>query len=280
MTTTKARPAQSELAHSSPRDVRLFTIPGSHPGVAVQRMLEYKGIAYKRTDLLPVAVVGGVRALRFLAIRFRRSRSTAGGSRARPRSRVSSSGSCPGRRSSPPIRITGPRSRRPSASATRTSSTASARSSCGCSRRTRRRCQASWRARRSAFRTAWGPGWPARSSPSMPALTTSAMTTCATTSRPSPECCSGSTTGSPTACSAAETLNAADFQIAPSLRLAMSFDDVRPAIERRPAGRLALRVVPDYPGRIPPTLPAAWLEPLLAAADGGTPETARQPLPA
>ena len=76
-----------------------------------------------------------------------------------------------------------------------------------------------------------------------------------------------------------ETLNAADFQIAPSLRLAMSFDDLRPVIERRPAGRLALRVVPDYPGRIPPMLPAAWLKPLLAAA-GGTPETARQPLPA
>jgi glutathione S-transferase len=59
-----------------------------------------------------------------------------------------------------------------------------------------------------------------------------------------------------------EELNAADFQIAPSLRLAMSLDDLRPAIENRAAGRLALRVVPHYPGRIPPTLPAAWLEPL------------------
>jgi glutathione S-transferase len=59
-----------------------------------------------------------------------------------------------------------------------------------------------------------------------------------------------------------EELNAADFQIATSLRLAMSFDDLRPAIERRPAGKLALRVVPHYPGRVPPVLPAAWLEPL------------------
>jgi hypothetical protein len=42
----------------------------------------------------------------------------------------------------------------------------------------------------------------------------------------------------------------------------MSFDDLRPAIERRPAGKLALRVVPHYPGRVPPVLPAAWLEPL------------------
>ena len=59
-----------------------------------------------------------------------------------------------------------------------------------------------------------------------------------------------------------EQLNAADFQIATSLRLAMSLDDLRPAIERRPAGELALRVVPHYPGRVPPVLPAAWLEPL------------------
>ena len=48
-----------------------------------------------------------------------------------------------------------------------------------------------------------------------------------------------------------EELNAADFQIAPSLRLAMSFDDLRSAIENRPAGELALRVVPDYPRQDP-----------------------------
>lgn len=59
-----------------------------------------------------------------------------------------------------------------------------------------------------------------------------------------------------------EELNAADFQIAPSLRLAMSLDDLRPAIENRPAGELALRVVPNCPGRTPPVLPRAWLEPL------------------
>lgn len=63
-----------------------------------------------------------------------------------------------------------------------------------------------------------------------------------------------------------DTLNAADFQIATSLRVAMSLDDLRPAIENRPAGRLALRVVPDYPGTMPPVLPAEWLEPLRAPA--------------
>lgn len=59
-----------------------------------------------------------------------------------------------------------------------------------------------------------------------------------------------------------DELNAADFQIAPSIGLAMTLDDLRPAIEGRPAGALAQRVVPDYPGRTPPILPAAWLEPL------------------
>ncbi len=59
-----------------------------------------------------------------------------------------------------------------------------------------------------------------------------------------------------------EQLNVADFQIAPSLGLAMTMDDLRPAIEGRPAGELAKRVVPNYPGKTPPILPPAWLQPL------------------
>ena len=66
-----------------------------------------------------------------------------------------------------------------------------------------------------------------------------------------------------------ETPNAADFQIAPSLRLLMSVDDVRPAIASRPAGELATRVVPEFPGSVPAVFPAAWVEPLRNA------ETAR-----
>jgi glutathione S-transferase len=60
--------------------------------------------------------------------------------------------------------------------------------------------------------------------------------------------------------------NAADFQIAAGLRLAMTLQDLRPAIAGRPAGELATRLVPDYPGDAPPVLPAEWLEPLRAAA--------------
>jgi glutathione S-transferase len=60
--------------------------------------------------------------------------------------------------------------------------------------------------------------------------------------------------------------NAADLQIAAALALAMTLDDLRPAIEGRPAGQLATRLMPEYPGRVPPVLPAASLEPLREAA--------------
>jgi len=62
-----------------------------------------------------------------------------------------------------------------------------------------------------------------------------------------------------------EELNAADFQIAPTVRLAMTMVDLRPAIEARPAGRQAKRVVPHFPGDIPPILPGEWLAPLQGA---------------
>jgi glutathione S-transferase len=61
-----------------------------------------------------------------------------------------------------------------------------------------------------------------------------------------------------------EELNAADFQIAPSIRLLMAFDDVRPAIEDRPAAALAERVLPQPPGRVQPIFPKEWLAPLQA----------------
>lgn len=53
--------------------------------------------------------------------------------------------------------------------------------------------------------------------------------------------------------------NAADYQIAPSVRLAMTFDDLRPYIEGRPCGEMAKRIVTDFPGRTPPVFPSEWL---------------------
>jgi glutathione S-transferase len=53
--------------------------------------------------------------------------------------------------------------------------------------------------------------------------------------------------------------HAADYQIAPSVRLLLAFDQLRPLIEARPAGAFATRVVPVYPGHVPPVLPADWV---------------------
>ncbi len=61
-----------------------------------------------------------------------------------------------------------------------------------------------------------------------------------------------------------DRLNAADYQIAPSVRLLMTMDDLRPAIENRPLGKHAVRVVPEFPGRMPPVLPADWIQGLRA----------------
>jgi glutathione S-transferase len=56
-----------------------------------------------------------------------------------------------------------------------------------------------------------------------------------------------------------ERPNAADFQIAPSVRLMLTFDQLRGHIDARPAGAFARRLVPDYPGRFREVFPAQWL---------------------
>jgi glutathione S-transferase len=49
--------------------------------------------------------------------------------------------------------------------------------------------------------------------------------------------------------------NAADFQIAATLRAMLIMEDLRPAVEGRPAAELARRIVPHYPGSLPAVLP-------------------------
>ncbi|MHB8492443.1 MAG: glutathione S-transferase family protein, partial [Solirubrobacteraceae bacterium] len=52
--------------------------------------------------------------------------------------------------------------------------------------------------------------------------------------------------------------NAADLQITSTVRLLMTIGDVRPLIESRPCGRLALDMFPDIDGDLPAgALPAA-----------------------
>jgi glutathione S-transferase len=56
-----------------------------------------------------------------------------------------------------------------------------------------------------------------------------------------------------------ERPNAADLQIGSGLRLLVTLGDLAPRIDGRPAGELARRWFPEYPGRAPAgVLPAAW----------------------
>jgi glutathione S-transferase len=53
--------------------------------------------------------------------------------------------------------------------------------------------------------------------------------------------------------------NAADFQIASTLRVMLSFADLAPMVAWRPAGALARRLVPEWPDEVPRFLPDEWL---------------------
>ena len=60
--------------------------------------------------------------------------------------------------------------------------------------------------------------------------------------------------------------NAADFQIGASVALLRTFEDVREAIEDRPAAGLARRLYPWYPGHVQASFPPEWLAPLRTSA--------------
>jgi glutathione S-transferase len=54
--------------------------------------------------------------------------------------------------------------------------------------------------------------------------------------------------------------NAADFQVATSVRALLNVEDLRPAIQGRPAAELAMRYLPEFGTDLPPgMLPAEWL---------------------
>ena len=56
-----------------------------------------------------------------------------------------------------------------------------------------------------------------------------------------------------------DQLNAADFQIATSVRLLLAYEDLKPYLEGRPAAEHARRVVRDYNAAFPKVFPEAWL---------------------
>ena len=66
--------------------------------------------------------------------------------------------------------------------------------------------------------------------------------------------------------------NAADFQIASSLRSIGKLGDLAPYVDGHPAVRWAATVVPPLPGPVPSALPREWLQPLgrCVPPDSGT----------
>jgi glutathione S-transferase len=57
----------------------------------------------------------------------------------------------------------------------------------------------------------------------------------------------------------AERPNAADFQIATTVRVLLNFPQIAPLIESRPAGELAMKIAPGFGVSLPVKLPAEWL---------------------
>jgi glutathione S-transferase len=56
-----------------------------------------------------------------------------------------------------------------------------------------------------------------------------------------------------------EEPNVADYQIATTVRLLMTLEDLHPLLDGRPAAAHALAVAPRYPGRLPAVFPREWL---------------------
>jgi len=259
---TGAPPARA----NAPMDIRLFTIPGSHPGWSARLMLEYKGIAYKRTDLLPVVSWGVLKALRFPgatvpAIKLDGRRVQGSREIARELERI---------KPQPPLFPADPDRRAAVEEAERFGDME-------LQQPIRQILLRMWRKNTSPLgsylegaRIGLPHGLAAKTAGPFIALDGRANEASDANVRDDisilPGLLQRVDDWIAEGVLGGEQLNAADFQIAPSLRLAMSLEDLRPAIENRPAGELALRVVPDYPGRTPPVLPADWLEPLHAAA--------------
>jgi glutathione S-transferase len=245
---------------------RLYVIPASHPSIAVQLMLEHKGIPYKRTDLMPVVSKAVLRVVGFPDVTvpaLKLDGDKVQGSRqiARELERL---------RPEPPLFPADPAQRAAVEEAER----------CGDEELQHPIRQLLW----------WGfkqdkeplRGYSEGAKIGLPiglAVKTGGplITLSARFNEASDENARAALEKLPglldridawveSGVLGGERPNVADFQIAPSIGLAMTLDDLRPAIENRPAGALAKRFVPNYPGRMPAVFPPEWLAPLRGAA--------------
>jgi glutathione S-transferase len=247
-------------------DARLYVIPASHPSIAAELMLQHKGIAYKRTDLMPVISKGVLRAVGFPGITvpaLKIDGRKVQGSReiARELDRL---------RPEPPLFPTDPEKRVAVEEAERFGDQELQPPMRQILWWAIKRDRAPLRSYSEGAKLGVPISLAMKTAAPIVALSAhfneaddqhvrnSLAALPAMLDRIDGWIAAGALNG--------EQLNAADFQIAPSLGLAMTLDDLRPAIESRPAGELARRVVPSYPGHTPPILPPAWLEPLRSAS--------------
>lgn len=245
-----------------PVNVRLYTIPGSHPGVAAQLMLKHKGIEFKRTDLFPVISKLVLRGLGFPrntvpAIKIDGRRVQGSREIARELERL---------RPEPALFPSDPEKRAAIEEAERFGDEELQHPVRQLIWWALKKDKAPLRSFSEGARLGIPIGLALKTAAPIVAL--SAHFNQATDEnvradlaklgglldRVDELIAAGTVDG--------EELNAADFQIGPSIRLAMTMQDLRPLIEARPAGRLAKRVQPEIAGDVPPIFPPAWLQPL------------------
>jgi glutathione S-transferase len=240
----------------------LYVIPGSHPSMAVRLMLEHKGIEYRRVDLMPVIARAVLKALRFPGITVPALKLD--GRRIQPSVQITRE--LDRLRPEPPLFPGDPERRSAVEEIERWEDEP-------LQEMTRRILWNAIKRDRSAIGS-YAEG--ARLGiPIGLAVKTAAPIIAAEVrlNHATDEAVRSDLAGLPGALEriddwieegvlGGDTPNAADFQIAASLRLLITLDDVRAAIEERPAGELAARIVPEFPGRVGPVFPAAWLEPL------------------
>jgi glutathione S-transferase len=243
-------------------EARLYTIPGSHPGMATRAMLEYKGIPYKRTDLFPVMSKGILRVLGFpgktvpaLKIDGRKVQGS------RPIARELEQ-----LRPQPALFPDDPERRAAVEEAERFGDEELQHPIRQISWWAIKRDNSSLHSYSEGAKLGIPIGLAVKTAAPIVALSARFNEATDENVRRDLAALPGFLDRIDAWIDAgvlnAEQPSAADFQIAPSIRLAMTLQDLRPAIEARPAGAYAQRVIPDYPGDAPPILPPAWLQQL------------------
>lgn len=243
-------------------NVRLYTIPGSHPGVSAQAMLKRKGISFKRTDLFPVISKVILRALGFPkqtvpAIKIDGVKVQGSRQIARELDRL---------QPEPPLFPSDPEKRVAVEEAERFGDEELQHPIRQLIWWALRANKAPLRSYSEGSKLGIPIGLAVRTAAPIVALSAHFNEASDENIRADlaklgklldkvDELIASGTIGG-------EEPNAADFQIAPTIRLAMTLQDLRPLIDARPAGKFARQVIPDYPGDAPPIFPPAWLEPL------------------